>query len=462
MDLFSIPKYTLQDILAVAAIHPFYNSHVRFPPTDPQIKEAIRNVREKGCPALTSLPLTHKDNLYQTIQRLIADNDPDNVFRHACYISTTGGGSGGLPMFYLTDTWENRIQRMSMGKLIRQGGLIVPGDCVLTVHTSGNLYRSLDLTAEILENAGGTVYCAGHLMPHAEVMRLVSGFRINVISGDSSQILQFALHVSTLPDSERKSIHINKIFYTSEPLVRSQRAFINSVFGGDVLIYSMFGSAESGPWAVMNPAVTGYREDDDAADFIFDTRDTIVEVLPRTVGEGSAGDGIEPLRDGELGVLATTSLQRLRNPLIRYLTGDVGSLHPLPKTNLIDPEEAQHFKVLRMQGRDKRFSFEWQGEYYDFKVIRDLIQSDEFSVLQWQIIRSETSIHTHNLQIRLLQGQYNDRRLSDDVLVWKLKKFFNVVPDIEGYFQVTFVSGLQEFERSKTGNKVMHYLDFKS
>lgn len=63
MDLFSIPKYTLQDILAVAAIHPFYNPHVRFPPTDAQIKEAIRNVREKGCPALTSLPLTHKDNL---------------------------------------------------------------------------------------------------------------------------------------------------------------------------------------------------------------------------------------------------------------------------------------------------------------------------------------------------------------------------------------------------------------
>jgi len=44
-------------------------------------------------------------------------------------------------MLYLTDTWENRIQRMSMGKLIRRGGLIVPGDCVLTMHASGNLYR---------------------------------------------------------------------------------------------------------------------------------------------------------------------------------------------------------------------------------------------------------------------------------------------------------------------------------
>lgn len=320
------------------------------------------------------------------------------------------------------------------------------------------IFRSLDLTAEILENAGGTVYCAGHLMPHAEVARLVSGFRINVISGDSSQILQFALHVSTLSEIERKSIHINKVLYTSEPLVRSQRAFLNSVFGGDVLVGSMFGSAEGGPWAVMNPAVTGYRHDDDAADFIFDTRDIIVEALPRTVGEESAGS-TEPLQDGEVGVLATTSLQRLRNPLIRYLTGDVGSLHPMPKTDLIDPEEAQHFKVLRMQGRDKRFSLNWQGEYFDFKVIRDLIQSDEFSVLQWQIIRSETSTHTHHLQVRLLRGQSGGQGLSDDVLGWKLKEFFHVDPDTERYFQVSFVSGLQGFERSKTGNKVMHYLE---
>lgn len=63
MDLYSIPKYTLQDILAVAAIHPFYNSSVRFPPTSAQIREASRNARGNECTDLTSLPLTHKDNL---------------------------------------------------------------------------------------------------------------------------------------------------------------------------------------------------------------------------------------------------------------------------------------------------------------------------------------------------------------------------------------------------------------
>lgn len=388
----------------------------------------------------------------------------------------TGGGSGGQPMFFLTDAWENRLQRMAMGKLLRQCGLIVPGDLVISMHTSGSFYRyvlihltydrllivsrSLDLTAETVENAGGTIFCAGHAMPHAEVARVVSNIGINVISGDSSQILQFALYVSSLPDAERQAIRITKAFYTSEPLVRSQRAYLNSVFGDELVICSSFGSAEAGPWAVMNPAITGYAENDDSADFIFDTRDMTVEVLPPAVLEESADNKHgKPLPDGEVGVFALTSLQRLRNPLIRYLTGDVGSVHPLPETKLIDPEEAQHLKVFRMQGRDQRFSFEWQGEYIEFAALRGLIQSEGLSVLQWQIIRSVGETLTHHVEIRLLRGQTRDKILSDEDVVQRLKSFCHVGPDSEPYFQVTFVSGLQGFERSKTGNKVMRFVD---
>ncbi|KAJ5813809.1 uncharacterized protein N7503_000559 [Penicillium pulvis] len=396
---------------------------------------------------------------YQIIQRLIADDAPDNLFRHASYISTTGGGSGGLPMLFLTDARENRIQRISMGKLLRQCGIIVPGDCVLTMHASGNLYRSLDLMSEVMENAGGTVFCAGHHMPHAEVIRLVSTFRINVICGDSSQILQFTMYVSSLPETQREAIKIKKVIYTSEPLVRSQRAYIKSVFG-DVPICSVFASAESGPWAVMNHAVTNH-EDDESADFIFDTRNVIIEVLPQCAAERSihSPEDIKPLADGEIGVIAATSLQRLRNPLIRYLSGDIGSLHPLPENNVIDPGVSQHFRVLRLHGRDQRFSFNWQGEYFDFKAILRLMQSDEISVLQWQVIRTQMSTSTHNLELRVLRGQSGGRTLSDGDLVQKLKRFFHVVHDTEAYFHVVFVSGLQGFERSKTGNKVMRFVD---
>ncbi|KAJ5497958.1 hypothetical protein N7453_007009 [Penicillium expansum] len=324
------------------------------------------------------------------------------------------------------------------------------------------IVRSLDLMAEVIENAGGTIFCAGHLMPHAEVAEMVSAFRINVITADSGQILQFALYVASLPEAQRKEIRITKVVYTSEPLMRAQREHVRSVFG-DVLICSAFASAESGPWAVMNHAVTNH-EDDDSADFIFDTRTIIIEVLSQTVTEpgniDSHGD-IKPLADGEKGVIAATSLQRLRNPLIRYLSGDIGSLHPLPENDIIDPEESQHLKVLRLYGRDQRFSFSWQGEYFNFNTLLRLMQTDEFSLLQWQLILTECSTSIHNLEIRVLRGQSGSHTISDEELVQELTKFFCVYPAIEAYFQVVFVSSFQDFERSKTGNKVMRFVNIR-
>jgi hypothetical protein len=140
------------------------------------------------------------------------------------------------------------------------------------------LYRSLDLVTEMLENAGASVLCAGHLMSHANVVKLCVAHRVNVVCGDSSQILQFALHVAGLPPATRDALCINKVIYTSEPLVRAQRRYLTSVLG-PVSICSLFASAESGPWAVMNLALTGDVADD-AADFIFDSRAMCVEVLP--------------------------------------------------------------------------------------------------------------------------------------------------------------------------------------
>lgn len=44
-------------------------------------------------------------------------------------------------MMFLTDATENRIQRLTTGKLMQVCGVIEPGDWVVTVHTSGFLYR---------------------------------------------------------------------------------------------------------------------------------------------------------------------------------------------------------------------------------------------------------------------------------------------------------------------------------
>ncbi|KAJ6486946.1 hypothetical protein C8R45DRAFT_903079 [Mycena sanguinolenta] len=460
--------YPLQHILAVAAIHPFYQPTIRFPPDADHIHQAIAKSDGSARP-LSSIPLTYKKDLYQAIQRLSSDRDPRNGYQLGSYISTTGGGSGGVPMIFATDAQENRTQRRIAGRLMHACGVIESGDSVLTMHTSGNLYRSLDLTTELLENAGASVFCAGHLMPHTTIVQLCVAHRINVISGDSSQILQLALHIAGLPSPTREALCINKIIYTSESLVRAQRQYLTSVLG-PVAICSNFASAESGPWAFMNLALTGDVADD-AADLIFDTRAMCVEILPPSaVNEDqprSAGSReIHTLPDGESGAIVLTSLQRLRNPLVRYVSGDVGSLLPLPTaaTASIPSEIAPHLRILRLQGRDQRFSFKWQGEYFEFDFLRDFFQREDLAILQWQILlQDDEPSRTQRCEVRLLRGrkviESSSPGPSDSEVVELLQHVFCITPINKPLFRVTFVVDATGFERSATGNKVIRFVN---
>lgn len=81
---------------------------------------------------------------YKHIARLTVDTSPQNGYRQSTYISTTGGGSGGAPMVFATDSLENRHQRAAIGSLIRACQIIEPGDWVLTMHVSGHFYRQVN------------------------------------------------------------------------------------------------------------------------------------------------------------------------------------------------------------------------------------------------------------------------------------------------------------------------------
>ncbi|KAJ7816784.1 hypothetical protein B0H14DRAFT_3089749 [Mycena olivaceomarginata] len=396
--------YPIEHVLAVATIHPFYQPTIQFPPDSDQIHEVVSS-------SSTGI------SLVSTIQRLGSDRDPRNNYRRGSYISVTGGGSGGIPMMFATDGRENRNQRSTAGRLIQACGVIEANDWVLTMHSSGALYRSLDLVTEMLENAGASVLCAGHLMSHANVVKLCVAHRVNVVCGDSSQILQFALHVAGLPPATRDALCINKVIYTSEPLVRAQRRYLTSVLG-PVSICSLFASAESGPWAVMNLALTGDVADD-AADFIFDSRAISTPI--------ASAREIHALPDGEKGAIILTSLQRLRNPLVRYVTGD---------------------------GRDQRFSFKWQGEYFEFHFLEDFFQQrEDLGVLQWQILLRDNE-HSHAQECEASPPAF-----SNSDLVQLLEKVFCVGPLDQSLFCVTFVVDGTGFERSATGNKVLRFVN---
>ncbi|AEO56071.1 hypothetical protein MYCTH_2300559 [Thermothelomyces thermophilus ATCC 42464] len=500
--------YSLNEVLAVARIHPFYNPAVQYPPDEEGIRAVLESAaKEQSAPDLGRVPLTTKKDLYKTIERLAGDASPDNTYRRSAYLSITGGGSGGLPMLFATDAAENRAQRARMGNLIRNCRLIGPGDWVLTTHASGHFYRSLDLTLEILGNAGASVLSAGHNMEPAEVAAALAHYRVNVLTGDGSQVVRIVRHIASLPADERHRIRLTKIIYTSEPLTPSQRAYIADVLGPGVAIGSMLGSSEAGPWAVgplRAPLEATAEEaeqkqqhedasaaaDAGATDFVFDTRTMVIEILdPSSLSSSSSSTTTttaaasasaseanrtsqqpvpvpvpEPVPEGTPGIVVQTSLQRLKNPLVRYVSGDVGSRHPLPASlAAVVPEgEREHMRVLRLRGRDRRFSFKWYGAYFEFDRLAAFLRAPEWGILQWQVVLAsvEASSPEVALEIRLLLPSGPARHgAAESELVRAIETFFFVQAESRHLFRIKFLKDITEFERSCTGGKVMNFVD---
>ncbi|KAE8381536.1 hypothetical protein BDV26DRAFT_278738 [Aspergillus bertholletiae] len=473
----SLGPYPLLDILAVARVHPFY-SQEQYPPTSEDLDRVISKSKQEASNTLElkSIPLLRKQALSQSVARLIVDKNPRNGYGQQSYLTSTGGGSGGAPMIFAMDTWESRHQRGATGTLIRNCGLLGPGDWVLTVHVSGHLYRVLEFVTEIMEKAGAAVLCAGPEMPYQEVISTMIFYQVNVLAGDAAQLVQVTRFISLLPKEQQQLLKINKVFYTSDMLTPAQRSFLRAVLG-DITICSLMASSEVGGWGVASSELIGLA-DESYVEFIYDPRMTILEVVPMSMEEPDErglcrSECTENLPDGEVGLLAVTNLHRLRNPLVRYLCGDVASLHPLPpgiRTRLpAADEDAQHYRMVRIYGRDRRISFTWYGEYFHFNVVQKQMHSVEWGVLQWQILlgsKEEADNPDDMMEIRIMRSPEEhvglNGLLSLQELTAKIEKLFKVFEFNKELFQLTYVANLDGFERSNTGRKVVNFVDWRT
>ncbi|KAF4959109.1 hypothetical protein FGADI_1987 [Fusarium gaditjirri] len=441
------------------------HANSQYPPDENAIRDAREEAAQKSEQFdLTAWPLFQKRDLYTVVERLINDTNPRNTYRHNVYTSVTGGGGGvSKPLFFATDALENRRHRALFGEFLKRIGIIERGDWVLSTHHGGNLYRSLDLTLEILENAGASVLAAGHQCPPATAVQILQDFNVNVLTGDSSQIISIAHQIATMSEmsDKKKRIKIRKVIYTSEGLSITQRRQIYKALG-PVAIYSLIGSAEAGPYGASSPSLMDLDPYSNSNDFVIDTRMTIIEILPLSC-MGSESDGIpETLPDGESGVIAQTVLTRLRHPVVRYITGDIGSLHPLPKKAVgrIAKHDLCHYRILRLRGRDHRFSFMWDGCDFQFDKLNDILSDPMSGVLLWQVILDKMQPSQEiSLEIRLLSGQRSEGTVQLQPFLDRLKAYLDVSVSNEHKFKITFVNDVLRFELSRTGQKVIRFVD---
>jgi len=315
--------------------------------------------------------------------------------------------------------------------------------------------------SEIFENAGATVLSCGNYMTPVEVVQYLAHYHVNVLTGDGSQIIQVIHHISMLPAEERQRIRLTKVIYTSEPLTKSQREHITATLG-PIKICSILGSAESGPYAIGSPDLTGRHACTSTMDFVFDTRTMLIEILPPSIMDESSPSVASPVPNGEPGIIVQTSLQRLRNPVLRYNTGDIGSLHSLPESAraVISQDDWDHLRILRLHGRDRRFSFKWYAVYFEFENVATMMQAEGTGILQWQVILSTLDLSPQTtLEIRILRAIDRGEILSKEALVQKIESFFFILPENRHLFQITFTDDIGGFEKSGTGNKVMKFVD---
>lgn len=226
----------------------------------------------------------------------------------------------------------------------------------------------MELIGELVEHARGTSIPAGMDFSNSGMVELVRQLHPNVITGTSSRLLTFARFLLSNPEL---NITFPKVLYTSEPLPTYQEDYMRKAFRCDT-VSSLLGSAEGGIWGVAPPSKTlhgskPYRE------FVFREDMMVVEIV--------SDDGA-PVPEGQVGELVLTSLMRLRNPLVRYRTGDVASLHPY--TNTGDP--TAKYQCIHMYGRHPNRSFSISGEYVDLVEMEKVMQQEKWAVLEWQVV----------------------------------------------------------------------------
>jgi len=267
------------------------------------------------------------------------------------------------------------------------------------------MYRSQDLIGTLISQCGATDLSIGSIAKDEDIVQIGRRFGANTIAAPSSRLLQFARYVYGLrrEGEEESGFRLKKVLFTSEPLSKAQEAFLKEALEVEVL-GSIYGSAEAGPWGGAIPhKIAGDRESREDApgaqaprSFVFDRRQIVVEIIDP---EGNVLDAsTNPRPEGgeekpAVGEIVLTSLTRFTNPLVRYRTGDFGSLHSflsLAETEEIlkeTPEAADYLIGITMHGRDTNTSFFLGTGYIDtIELDRRVFAKPEWDVVEWQVI----------------------------------------------------------------------------
>lgn len=262
------------------------------------IHHAITNVpfysKYKDAQNIHDMPVVDKQVIRENIEAFI----PDNLNKEELVKVTTSGSSGTPMTFYRTH--DKKIRQIAEVIYLSQSVGYYFGmkhGFIRATHPKGKL--SLLVQNEI--HIDPTKLSEDNL---EQIRQQIKSMKI--IIGFPSTLYEIASYCLAKGDTP-SDFTLKGIISTAEPLLEKQRLMIEKVFGCPIQV--RYATEELGLVAVQHPDEEGFRVN--GASFF-------VEILKL--------DSDHPCEEGEEGRIVVTDFYSFGMPLIRYDTGDLGTM----------------------------------------------------------------------------------------------------------------------------------------
>lgn len=214
------------------------------------------------------------------------------------------GGSTGQPKYVFYDQHEYEHTCRMLAYAYEAAGL-GENDVIANLFVAGNLWSSWLSVEKAIAYTKAISVPTGSNLPVENIVKYMKDFSVTSIIGLPSFLVKMAEYI----DSVKEKLPVSKIFYGGEYVGDEMIKFFEKVFPGV--------SVKSAGYATADAGVIGFQcsELSRGAHHLFAHSQYIEFVSPST--------GL-PVKDGEIGELVVTSLNKKHMPIIRYRVGDLG------------------------------------------------------------------------------------------------------------------------------------------
>jgi len=251
----------------------------------------------------TGVPFLGKSEIYQNClpesTDIISGGDLSKAFIFA------SGGSTGEPKFSVYSNEELEYVTDVLASIYKVAG-IGPKSRAANLFVAGGLWTSFIVANLALEKIGVTNLPIGGNTDFATIYKFMQKLRPGVLVGLPSIIIKLAQYAET--QSERLSVDL--VLYGGEHMRKPARDYLKSVFGVEKIVSAGYAAVDSGPIGFQCRHMSGGSLHHALTDYQF------VEFIKE---DGTVAE------EGEAGEIVVTNLNRVKMPVIRFKTGDLGT-----------------------------------------------------------------------------------------------------------------------------------------